>query len=124
MERLDSRKAATGCVSLGRSQCYPLFFPQQDHVGGVLGAGDSESFSIRRPSKFGDVFGSEVGDLVSGPSVERLHENVIHALIANDVSHGFSVRSEAHRVGETSPTSRRYPWIGLKQDGGGLRARV
>src|ERR1700722_16788973 len=99
-----------------------LFFPQQDHVGGVLGTGDGEGFSIRRPLKFGDVFKSEVGDLVSGRTVERLHKNVIHALIANDVGHGFSIGSGGHSIGEASSASRSYPWIRLEQDGSGLRA--
>jgi len=68
---------------------YRLLFSQQDYVRGVLGTRDGEGFSIRRPLKFGDVFRSEVGDLVSERAVERLHKNVIHALIANDVGHGF-----------------------------------
>jgi hypothetical protein len=89
----------------GRSNSYRLFFPQQDHIGGVLGTGDGEGFSIRRPLKFGDVFRGEVRDLASRRAVERLHKNVIQALIADDVGHGF------HRTVE--PTAMALAFAGM-----------
>jgi hypothetical protein len=67
--------------------------------------------------KFGDVLRGEVRDLVSSRAVERLHKNVIQALIANDLGHGFPIRSEAHRVGEAISASCSHPGIGLKQGG-------
>src|SRR5215467_1879014 len=39
-----------------------LFFPEQNHVGDILGTGDGEGLSIRRPLKFANVLRSEVGD--------------------------------------------------------------
>ena len=86
-------------------QFLSTIFPQQDHVGGVLGTGDGEGFSIRRPLKFGDVFRSEVGDLVSGRAVERLHKNVIHALIANDVGLAAQQSGRANGLGESRSRS-------------------
>ena len=44
----------------------PLFFAEQDYVGGIVGAGDGESFAIGRPLKLGDVIGGEMRQLVSG----------------------------------------------------------
>ena len=108
-------------MAVGPRKCYRLLFLEQNHVGGILSTGDGEGLSIRRPLKFCNMLRSEVGDLMSRRTVERLHKNVIHALIANDVGHGFSIGSEGHRVGRASSTSCGHPWIGLKQAGRGLR---
>ena len=93
---------------------YRLLLPQQNHVGGLLSTGDGEGLSIWRPLKFGNVLRSEVGDLMSRRTVERLHKNIIHALIANDVSNGFSIGSKAHGIREAVPTPSSESRIGLK----------
>ena len=45
------REAAV-CASW-RNNCYRLVFLEQHHIGWVVGTGDSESFPIGRPLKFG-----------------------------------------------------------------------
>jgi len=88
-----------------------------------VGAGDGESFPIRRPLKLGDIFRGEVRDLMSGRAVKGLHKNVIHALITNNVRHRFPVGSEGHGVGEGSAGDGEAR-IGLNQAGGRLRICV
>jgi hypothetical protein len=84
---------------VGRSNSYRLFFPQQDHVGGVLGTGDGEGFSIRRPLKFGDVFRSEVRDLVSSRAVERhLHHSADPHQRLDFIGAKFCARGKGHSV--------------------------
>src|ERR1700693_1961607 len=65
----DETGAAVRASWVQQSLSIDYFSRSRDHVGGVLGTGDGEGFSIRRPLKFGDVFRSEVGDLVSGRTV-------------------------------------------------------
>jgi hypothetical protein len=102
-------------MALGLGNCYRLLFLEEHHVGSVLSARDGEDLSIRRPLKFGNMLRTEVGDLMSKRTVERLHKNMIHAPVANDVGHGLSVRSEGHPVGEASASHCSQPWVGLQQ---------
>src|SRR5271170_8023307 len=102
-----------------------LLFPQQDHIGSIVVTSDSESLAIRRPLEFADIVRGEVSDLVSGRTVEGLHENVVHALIANRVGQRLSVGRETQGVGEeTAASSSGDAWIGLKQAGSARRIRV
>jgi hypothetical protein len=60
-----------------------------------VAADHAQLAAIERPVKVGDLFGCEVGELLSRRTVERLKPEVIDVLVTELIDHSFAIMSEA-----------------------------
>ena len=86
-----------------------------------MGADDGEQLPIWGPLEFRDMLRGKARDLVSGGTIEGLREKIVHALIANDICHRFSIGSEGHGIGEgAAAAAPGNPRVGVEQARRGL----
>src|SRR5439155_19628391 len=70
----------------------------QDHVAGVLPAGEEELLAVGRPSVRKELKVGELGDLLRGAPVERLAPKVADTIQLLDVGQGVARRRPAKRI--------------------------
>ena len=78
-------------VSLVLRRC----FADQDHVGIGVAPQDSQALAVQRPVKVHNLVGAEIRDLAGGATLERLHQQVVHAILADGKCDRLSVGREA-----------------------------
>src|SRR3974377_404788 len=64
----------------------------QDDVRVGVTAQYAKTPSIGRPSEVENLLRIKRGDLAAGRTIERLHPNIVYAVLADRVSDGFSIR--------------------------------
>ena len=84
--------------TLGSARPSLLRVADQHHIGLAVAADDGKSFAIEGEVEVADEFGFEVGDLLTGRSVEILEPEIVGLAVAFGIDDPFAVGAENDRT--------------------------